>query len=267
MIARGLTILIAAPIITACIYFGGMSFYILVTLLAIISVNEFYNLVEIKGFHPAFIIGNLATFVFMTFAQVMLKHPDWEASAAAFFTAAVIVTMFSGIFHRKLRSIGNIAVTIMGIIYVGWLFSYLVLLRAMSNYGKYLFFLLAVIWAGDVTAYLVGKFIGRTKLEPNISPKKTVEGALAGFAVSLLVAVLFGYYLIHINIIHSAILGVLIAITSQMSDLVESIIKRDVGAKDSSRLLPGHGGVLDRMDSFILSAPIIYYYISWFILK
>ena len=85
MIARGLTILISAPVIFACTFFGGIPFFLLVTLLAIISVNEFYNMAEIKGFHPAYIIGNIFTFVFMLFAQLTLKHPDWGPSAAALF--------------------------------------------------------------------------------------------------------------------------------------------------------------------------------------
>ncbi len=125
--------------------------------------------------------------------------------------------------------------------------------------------MIAAIWGNDIAAYLVGRSIGRVRLIPSISPSKTIEGTIAGFLACLIMAWAFGS-LAHLNLLHSIILGIIIGIAAQISDLAESMIKRDVGAKDSSQLVPGHGGILDRMDSFILSAPIVYYYIVWFVL-
>jgi phosphatidate cytidylyltransferase len=142
--------------------------------------------------------------------------------------------------------------------------SYLILIRELTLHGAYLFFLLISIWACDTFAYLVGTYFGHIKLSPYISPNKTVEGAVAGLTVSVIAASIFSR-MIGMNLVHGIILGAIIGIVGQISDLVESLIKRDAGVKDSSHIIPGHGGALDRMDSFILTAPIMYYYISWFV--
>lgn len=265
MVLRTLTILLLAPIVILCTYVGGIPFYLLVLVLSLISLNEFYNLMNRKGYHPSYLLGNLFTFIFISFAQFTLKNPQWETVAAAVLTFAVIVTFSAGIFQKKVVSVIDLSTTILGMIYVGWLFSYLILIRAFTAHGSFFFFMMAAIWGNDITAYLVGKTLGKAKLIPTISPSKTVEGTLAGIMVCVVVAVAFGS-LAGISLMHSIILGVIIGVVAQISDLAESMIKRDVGAKDSSSLLPGHGGMLDRIDSFILSAPIIYYYIIWFVL-
>jgi phosphatidate cytidylyltransferase len=165
----------------------------------------------------------------------------------------------------------NIAITLLGTLYIGWLFSYLVLLRALTPHGAFLFLLMFTVWANDTVAYFFGKKFGRTQLSPYISPKKTVSGAVAGFLAALAVGYVFGMIFektfVPVNWPHYLIMGALIGIIGQISDLSESLIKRDAGVKDSSNLVPGHGGVLDRMDSFIFTAPVLYYYLTWFVLK
>jgi phosphatidate cytidylyltransferase len=160
----------------------------------------------------------------------------------------------------------DIAVTLLGMIYIGWFFSYFLFIRALTEKGAYLLFLMATIWALDIIAYAAGTKFGRHKLFPSVSPQKSVEGAVAGFVFCLAAAGIFGYYA-GFDMTHSIILGAIIGVVAQLSDLVESLIKRDAGVKDSSSLMPGHGGVLDRMDSFILTAPVFYYYLVWVMLK
>jgi len=273
MIPRLLTILIAVPIVIMCTYFGGWLFFLLVTTLALISLNEFYLLMKKKKYSPSYVVGNLVTIFFTWFTTYTVRHPNWEPYATGILTTAIIITFASGIFLRKARdSTVNASITLLGILYIGWMFSYLILIRELNppgalfwlNHGAYLFFLIIAVWTCDMSAYLVGTYFGKMKLSPYISPKKTVEGAVAGFIVSVIAAAIFSSY-IGMNIVHGIILGMIIGIVSQISDLVESLIKRDVGVKDSSNLVPGHGGMLDRMDSFILTAPIMYYYISWFV--
>jgi len=273
MLARLLTILVAVPIIVACTYIGGWLFFVLVTALALLSLNEFYSLMNKKGCHPSYPIGFLVTLFFMWFTTYTVRHPHWEPYATGILTTAIIITFAGGIFLRKAQdSTINASITLLGILYVGWMFSYLTLIREMNppgalfwkNHGAYLFFLMISIWACDTAAYLVGTYFGKVKLSPYISPKKTAEGAIAGLVVGIVAAYIFGQFT-GMNSVHAVILGAIIGLVGQISDLVESLIKRDAGVKDSSSLVPGHGGALDRMDSFILTAPIMYYYISWFV--
>ncbi|MFC1559693.1 phosphatidate cytidylyltransferase [Candidatus Margulisiibacteriota bacterium] len=265
MIPRLLTMLVAIPIISLCTYVGGWPFFALVASLALFSLNEFYNLMSKKGIKPSFFVGNAVTLFFMWFASFTLKHPHWEPYVIGILTAGIIVAFSSSIFVKKTENtIVDISITLLGILYVGWMFSYLTLVRELTPHGAYLFFLMIAIWANDIAAYLIGSKIGRIKLSPFISPKKTVEGAIAGFIVCIIAAGIFSQF-IGMNLTHALILGVIVGIMGQVSDLVESLIKRDAGVKDSSSILPGHGGFLDRMDSFILTAPIMFYYISWFV--
>jgi phosphatidate cytidylyltransferase len=173
----------------------------------------------------------------------------------------------AGIFlKREKDTIVDVAITILGMIYVGWFLSYLIFIRSLTEHGGYLFFLMFTVWAMDITAYLAGRFLGRTPLFPSISPKKTWEGSLAGFFICLVAAGIFSRTA-SLEIGHALVLGALIGVFGQISDLIESLIKRDAGVKDSSNIVPGHGGVLDRIDSFVLTAPLMYYYVVWFVLK
>ena len=272
MLKRILTVLITVPIIIFCTYSGGLWFFLMVTSLAVISLNEFFNLMKTKGLSPYYTLGNFFTLFFIVFIQMTLKHPAWESAFSAILTASIIAVFCTAIFIRRTAmATVNIAITVLGTLYVGWLFSYLVLLRDLTPHGACLFFLMITIWANDTAAYLIGGKFGRKQLSPYISPKKTVVGAIAGFIFALAVAFVFGMLAektyIPANWIQYLFLGTLIGIFSQLSDLSESLIKRDAGAKDSSRLVPGHGGVLDRMDSFIFAAPVAYYFLVWFIIK
>lgn len=256
--------MIGVPIILICVYFGGLPFLFLVLALSIIAINEFYNLMLKKGFFPAYYVGNIINIFFIVFASYALKR-DWEPAHSAILTLAAAIALISGIFlKREKDTIIDVAVTILGMIYVGWFFSYIIFVRSLTEHGGYLFFLLFTVWAMDMMSYLAGKYFGRTPLAPSISPKKTWEGSVAGFIICLLAAAIFSWTA-QLEIWHALTLGVLIGVFGQLSDLIESLIKRDAGAKDSSDLLPGHGGVLDRIDSFILTAPLLYYYVVLFI--
>lgn len=266
MIPRLLTILVLVPIIMACTYLGGLPFLALVLVLALFSINEFYSLMMKKGFFPAFWVGNAITIFFIVFAYYSLQR-NWEPAHSAILTIAAALALISGIFlKREKDTIVDVAVTILGMLYIGWFFSYFLFIRNQTAHGGYVFFLMLTIWAMDVMAYLVGKKFGRHKLVPSISPNKTWEGAIAGFITCLIAAEIFSG-LANINGTHALVLGALIGVVAQLSDIVESLLKRDAGVKDSSTLLPGHGGILDRMDSFVLTAPLMYYYVVWVIMR
>jgi phosphatidate cytidylyltransferase len=152
--------------------------------------------------------------------------------------------------------------TLLGVIYVGWLLGFGILLYHTSPIGAELvIFLVAVTWIGETTAYVVGSAIGRHKLAPVISPRKTIEGAVAQVIASVLSAAAFGAWLLPQCGIGMALAGgALLGVVAQAGDLAESAIKRSVGTKDAGELIPGHGGVLDRIDSLLFNLPTFYYF-------
>ncbi|MDD4179680.1 MAG: phosphatidate cytidylyltransferase [Candidatus Margulisbacteria bacterium] len=266
MIIRTVTSLAALPVILGCVYYGNWPFFFLVLALALIAVNEFYNMMMKKGFFPAYYVGNIITAFFVVFAYYSVKR-NWEPAHSAILTLAAAIALIAGVFlKREKDTIVDVAVTILGMIYVGWFLSYLFFIRNLTEHGGYLFFLILTVWAMDVAAYFAGRLLGHTPLMPSVSPKKTWEGAIAGFIVCLLAAWIFSSTA-QLELWHALILGGLIGVFGQISDLIESMMKRDAAVKDSSNIIPGHGGVLDRIDSFVLTAPLMYYYLVLFVLK
>ena len=158
--------------------------------------------------------------------------------------------------------------TFFGIFYIGWLLSHFLLLRGLESGESYVFFVLLVTWFGDTGAYYGGRYLGRHKLAVRISPQKTVEGALAGLMGSLLGAwIVRQYFLPSWGVGRFLGAGLLLGGLGQVGDLSESLIKRGMGTKDSGGLLPGHGGILDRVDSLLFAAPAMYYYCHFFVLS
>lgn len=156
----------------------------------------------------------------------------------------------------------RMAVMLFGIIYVSFLLSHMLLLRNRPMGTQWVFFLLITVWAGDTSAYFTGTLIGKHKLYPKISPKKSVEGLLGGIAGSIFVALLFRrFFFRDLAWSHTVMLAFFIMILGQIGDFGESMLKRSANVKDSSRLIPGHGGILDRLDSFLFSTPFLYYYV------
>ena len=150
MKARVLTIILTVPIIWACTYFGGLAFLALILSLALLSINEFYKLMMKKGYMPAFWLGNVITIFFIIVAYYSLER-NWEPAHSAIFTMAAIFAFMAGVFLKREKDTSvDIAVTIMGIVYIGWFFSYFLFIRNMTDHGGYLFFLMLTIWANDV---------------------------------------------------------------------------------------------------------------------
>jgi len=152
-------------------------------------------------------------------------------------------------------------VTIFGILYFSWFLAHLIFLRDFENGFGYLIFLCAAVVLNDVLAYTFGRIWGKHKMAPHISPKKTWEGFGGGLLGSLLAAFVFSYAVPDLPLCYSMLAALLIALAAPMGDLVVSVIKRDMAVKDSGMLIPGHGGLLDRLDSLILATPMFYYYV------
>jgi phosphatidate cytidylyltransferase len=155
-----------------------------------------------------------------------------------------------------------------GILYVGWLLGYLVALRGFEDGRNWIFLALFATFGSDTAAFFIGRALGRHPLAPRISPAKTWEGAVAGVAGAILVSLFFILptpltLSHHLNWAQAIVLGLLVSVFGQLGDLIESLLKRTVGVKDSGKLIPGHGGVLDRMDSIVFAGVVVYYFALW----
>jgi phosphatidate cytidylyltransferase len=264
---------------------GGWYFTIAIAIVVFLGQQEYFNLVRSRGITPA-----IKTTMFVS--QVLLAICTLDPSLAdAIMPIAGTLICFYLLFQPKLATIADISASIMGLFYVGYLPSYWVRLRGIDHdltsnlpLGGYwpsnwyditqgnfsnlstglittiLTFL--CIWAADIGSYTFGKFFGKTRLS-DISPRKTVEGAVFGIVASVAVATT-GSHFLHFPhwLITGVTLGLIIGIASLLGDLTESLLKRDAGVKDSGQLIPGHGGILDRTDSYIFTAPLVYYFIT-----
>jgi len=257
-----------------CLYFitlrGGLFFLILVDLIILLGLREFYVLMRAKGYQPFEALGY--------FCALAISWYAWREGVGVplIVTGSLLLIMVREIFRRDMtNSLAHIAVTIFGIMYIGWMGSHLVMLRELpaalgldDRMGVQLVFFAALLtWATDTGAYLFGVAFGRHPLIPRISPKKTVEGAIGG----LLAAGLCGWLCAKgltpfLTPLAATVVGLIVGVMAQLGDLVESMIKRDAGIKDSAELIPGHGGVLDRFDSMLFTVPVLYYYFRFFII-
>lgn len=235
---------------------------IFVSLLTLIALYEFFNMVEKKGvrlFKPlGLCVGVLIPMTVFFRFQI---NEGWQF----LFTVIGIFLLFVLELTKKEthQPILSISATIFGIIYIAWCFSFVIRIGQIPNEGPILtLFLIIVTKSSDVGAYFWGKQFGKIHLLEKVSPKKTLEGAVGGFFTSLCVGLIFSFFIHTLNLGEKFFLIIILAIVSQLGDLFESLIKRDCQVKDSGKLLPGMGGVLDVIDSVIFTAPIFYLYIT-----
>jgi phosphatidate cytidylyltransferase len=188
------------------------------------------------------------------------------ALPTAVLTAAVLVVLAAAIWRGPAPSTEPAANTLLAVLYVGWLLGYGILLHQTSSRGDALvLFVVGVTWVGETMAYMVGSTLGRHKLAPVISPRKTVEGAVAQVVAAVLTAAALGAWLLPECGLGVAVAGgALLGVVGQVGDLAESVVKRSVGAKDTGGIIPGHGGVLDRIDSLLFNLPAAFYFFSLF---
>jgi phosphatidate cytidylyltransferase len=258
---RVVTTLIGIPLLIFIVQFAPD--YVAIALIFIsmlLALHEYFSLVHVQ--QRAFQLTGylLATGVVACFYFVALFSVFWLPAVSL---VVLIVALFSP-GELKQRSEAA-AFTLFGVWYVGGLMGYLVGVRRVGYGGEMgadlLMLLLVIIWANDIFAYLIGRKFGRHKLAPVISPKKTIEGAIGGLVFGVLAAVASRWIFIpQISVVHLVLMGLLIGAIGQIGDLCESIVKRAANVKDSGGILPGHGGMLDRVDSLLFGAPAMYYY-------
>lgn len=257
---------IAAPLILWAAWRGGMAFFVFIEAIILLGLLEFYRLASAKGMHPNRILGAAAGLVLG--AQIYFRGGDaiWQTEMLL-----VVLLVIAELFRNKGSALHNTGATLLGFAYVAGLWSFLLLIRELPRHtqveygsaGTWIVMLLVTIWVCDTAAYFTGLAFGRHKLFERVSPKKTWEGAAGGLIFAILMAVAAHYWFGRdLRLVDSIVIGAIIGTIGQMSDLAESLFKRDAGVKDSSSLIPGHGGVLDRFDSEMLVAPLVYFYLQ-----
>ncbi len=266
---RVLVAVFGIPLILGTIYYGKIPFLTVVLIINVVSQYEFYKISEKKNTAPLKIIGIITgVFVTLSFYFHGLEY------FGEILIIGVVVSLLMELARGKSNATLNFATTITGVIFPVTLFSFLILIREYPQHadipykdpGLWLIFVIVTIWICDTAAYFIGSMIGKHKLAPKVSPHKTIEGAVAGFIFSFITAYVF--YVLYPNLFsltHYMIIAGIVGIFAQIGDLVESIFKRDAGIKDSSSILPGHGGFLDRFDAPTFLAPIVYLYLIFFV--
>lgn len=238
---------------------GGIPLYIAEVAIVCIGLNEFYKAFKGKDINPLFIIGYI-------FAVYLGIKNAFDLNIEYTYVVVFILFLIGiGYLLKCKNNILDIAITFLGIFYVAIFLDFIILTINDFEFGKvYVWLIFIISFATDTFAYFSGYLFGRHKLIPKVSPKKTVEGSIGGILGSACLCILFGY-IFNLNLFTMAVIGSLGSIVAQCGDLFASSIKRYVGIKDYGKLIPGHGGILDRFDSVILVAPFVYYAIKFFI--
>ena len=295
---RVATAVVLIPIVLALVLRAPIAALAAVAgLIALLAVEELLRLSEAYGIRPV----RWPTLIFVALFFLLLGFDVGAGkpllSTAAFACGATLAAtlaafVFLSIAMRRVDLTGAFPaalVSAFAFIYVSLPLAMLVQIRQQWSGAFLVLYLLLVVWAGDIFAYFIGQSLGRTLMSPRISPKKTWEGALASMAASLIVGMLLYNYALPISsallnahlitrengffalekppLWPALLLSALINIAAQLGDLVESLIKRGAGVKDSGRILPGHGGMLDRMDALLFAAPVLWYYAAWRVIQ
>lgn len=267
---RILTGIVGGAFTIFVIYEGNWLFFLMMALLSVVAWYEYGNLVRKLNVQPADKFGVLWL--------VAILAVYWYGSTKLMLLLGLVLLFWlflrTVFFHQKIKPVDS-AYTLYGLLYISAGFLAMLALRSgsvtsfmtdsfdgvMLDPARFFVFLLIFsTWASDTFAFFVGKTLGRVKLCPAISPGKTREGAIGGFIGTIIVALVFSL-IFKFSLVHALAIGVIIGIAAPLGDLVESILKRVCGVKDSGNIIPGHGGVLDRFDSLLFAAPAVYVYL------
>ena len=261
---RVLVALVTIPVIVFAVVYGGVFFFGFVLFISEVALLEYYNLVKLKGSHPAVPVGLIGV---LCLDLIFLF--DIYSFLVPFFILLVLAGGLVELFRKPVSdnwsSVNNLTTTLFPVFYIGLSLATFIGLRVGYGY-EIILLVLASIWICDTAAYFVGVGFGKHRLYVRVSPKKTVEGFIAGFMFAVLTSVVGGKIAVKFLGLKDLIfIGLIVGLFGQLGDLVESLIKRDVGVKDSSAIIPGHGGMLDGFDSLIYVAPLVYLYLKFFI--
>ena len=256
-------------VLLGAILLGSYTFAALFLILSVFVLREFYSLCRIAGFSPQVYPGLIAGAAIFMISYFVAKQ-TFTYKAFDYVIPFIFAVPVYELFRNKDNTIANIATTVFGIVFVTIPFSMLNFLAFpefegfnVYNYGL-LISLFVLVWAGDSGAYIFGVRFGRHKLFERISPKKSWEGLFGGVITAIATAWILNLVFPQYNIVLLIVMAIVVVISGTLGDLVESMLKRSIGIKDSGRFMPGHGGLLDRFDSILLASPVIYFVFQFF---
>lgn len=262
---RVISALVSLPLLFAAVIFNIYIFFAALSIVTALGLYEYFTAVSNSSIKPMKLLGIISGIML----QLLMFNNSTIIYMIPLITLIMLILLAVPIFIKHYNFFGAGA-TLIGILYVPLMAGCLYLIRAIPEKGVYLiWFVFIISWITDTMAYFSGMAFGKTKLCPSVSPKKTVEGSIGGIIGSTAACIGYGMFLntygiINVSIINLAFMGILGSVISQIGDLAASSIKRNVGVKDFGKIMPGHGGMLDRFDSILFVAPLIYYYISYF---
>ncbi len=254
---RVLSAAVFLPPFVLLVQFGTpLHFFFLVGVAIVVGLHEFYAMAQTAGLRPLAPLGMVGGLA-LSYLQFRGASAAWQSAALAALVMLLLIGLLVGSKDPK-ESGSRAAITLLGMIYVAGLLGFLGVLRAMEGGRVYVLYLVLVTWAGDVGAFYAGTALGTRPLYPSVSAHKTVEGSLGGLLCSILGSCLAKlWFWEKLSVSQGLFLGVGLGIMGQVGDLCESMLKRSFGVKDAGTLIPGHGGVLDRVDSLLFTGPVL----------
>ena len=254
ILRRLLTGAVFVILLLSAVFLSSDAFDFLFMIFGLICLYEYKRMVKLRGYYV------FVAYLGLWWAFIYLIQDKILINILMFITITVNFVLLFYLFSGKKKLFNNLQKFLIGLFYIGGGCIFLTMIPYKDNdFAKFLIMgIFILIWVNDSFAYLVGKGIGKTKLFPSVSPKKTVEGTLGGFIFSLAAAYFMAKYESNISLAQWLILASVIVLTGSLGDLIESKFKRTAGVKDSGAILPGHGGMLDRLDSLIYAAPFAY---------
>jgi len=256
---RWITALVAVPVLFSLIYFGSLPvFSALIVAAILLGVHEYNGLVFGEGYRWEKAEGLIVSFLIaLSFYIGNLQL----VMAVIIFSVSAVFFVYTARINQPSFDVLPVFKVVFGFMYISATMSHFILIRNTPEGIRWIFFILFLAFSGDVAAYYVGRTWGKGKLLALVSPGKTVEGTIGLFVGSVIGCVIFQHFFFtKLPVVHAALIGFFGSVIGQLGDLCESAIKRASGSKDSGSLLPGHGGILDRLDCLIFIAPFVYYY-------
>lgn len=264
MLKRWISAIVLLSIVFVVTWFGDPSFSVLIAIVAALAALEFYGMRSLAKRHPLTILGLIGVLAFMGVAHIDCSY------AKPTLTAVVAIPLIWLLIRPPAKDTAfKWAWALTGVIYIGWMLSHFIPLRELAGGRDWVFLALFTNIATDTAAFFVGRAWGQRHLAPKISAGKTWEGSVAGFIAAIAAAIFMVAFLPGLETVpywQAAILGALVGIFAQLGDLTESMFKRSAGLKDSGSMIPGHGGILDRLDSILFTGVVTYYYVIFVVM-
>lgn len=270
---RTFTGIVFVVVVIGSILVDYMAFIGVFAVFSIVALYEFYNIMQSKQVSPLKFHGLLAgNLIFLTtaFKNISLIETGQAEKYYVVIFLYILVLFVAELYRKTETAYHNISICVAGLIYISIPFSFLISIPNVAsheiNVGQnFLIIFFVLLWTSDTFAYLTGRWLGKHKLFERISPKKSWEGFLGGSFFTLLFAVGISFYYTELTLLEWILAAIIIVVFGTFGDLVESMLKRSAGVKDSGKFFPGHGGVLDRFDAVFFSAPFIYFYLKFLI--